>query len=88
MEAPPPLNTTLTPRFDYDKNDVVTLYQLMVRVEVKDDTFTIKYAHTPPPPLPPPPPPHTHLPLDANTMGLIRSIYLSHTARLLNRVMG
>ena len=79
MEAPPPLNTTLTPRFDYDKNDVVTLYQLMVRVEVKYDIFTIQHA---------PPPPHPPLPLDANNVGLIQNLYVSHAPTLSYRFMG
>ena len=48
---PTPLTTPPPPRFNNDKTDAVTLYQLKVRVEVKDNTFTIQHASPPPSPL-------------------------------------
>ena len=77
--APPHPPNTPPPRFDDDEMDPVTSYQLMVRVEVKYDIFTIQHA---------PPPPHPPLPLDANNVGLIQNLYVSHAPTLSYRFMG
>ena len=51
--SPPPPPPTPTPRFDDDDMDAITSYRLMVRVEAKDNAFTIQNAPHPPPPPPP-----------------------------------
>ena len=66
---PPPTPPTPPPSFKDNETDAVTSYRLMVRVEVKDDMFTIHQSPSPPPP--PPLPPHPSLPLDADNVGLI-----------------
>ena len=85
---PPPRTPTPPPRFDEEKMDAVTSYQLMVRGEVKDDMLMIQHAPSPPPPPPPPTIPQPPLPLYADNVGLIRSLYVSHNPTLPYRVMG
>ena len=67
---PPPL--THPPTFDDKKTDAITLYLLMVRVEVNDEMFTIQYV--PPPPPPPPPLLHPPLLLYSDNVDLIKSL--------------